>query len=259
LTRVYHLALLGDPVEHSRSPVIHRAALEIAGLSGDYLAIRADVEVLDGVIDALRSGRLHGANVTMPLKLAALERCDRLTEEASAAGSVNTLGADGGVVEGHSTDVVAFQEAFGGIFDAELVLVLGAGGSARAALAAWRRGGAHVSARDPARAEALASRFESTRVVAWGDSVDGALVINATPIGMAGEALPEPVLASATGLIDLPYSDRPTTPAVARAMGAGIPTVGGVDFLAMQAAASFEWWTGVAVDSDRLASVARNG
>lgn len=258
MSRYLRFALVGDPVGHSLSPMIQRAALEVAGLAGDYQAIMADVEVLDRVVDDLRSGRLDGVNVTMPLKLVARERSDRLTEHATKAGSVNTLRAREGQVEAHSTDVVAFEEILSRFPQAERILILGAGGSARAALAAWNRGPVHLSARDPARAVDLGSRIGPLTVVPWGEAVSDALVVNATPLGMGGESLPSPVVEAAIGLVDLPYSEQ-TTPAVTAATEADIFVVDGIEFLAMQASASFQWWTGVVVDSQHLASVARNG
>lgn len=240
------------------SPLIQGTALDLAGLQGRYIAVTADLEVLEGVLGELRSGVLDGINVTMPLKLAALERSDRLTEEARRSGSVNTLRARGGLIEAHSTDLVAFEELLARLPGGERILVLGAGGAARAALGAWAREGAHLAARDMSKARELASRLGSVRVVPWGAALEGSLVINATPLGMLGEEIPSQVLDAAIGLIDLPYSSQPT-PAVIHARRRDVPVIDGIEFLAVQAAASFEWWTGVVVDSDRLASVARNG
>lgn len=255
LEEYHRFALVGDPVEHSLSPLIQEAALELAGLSGEYRAITADFQVLDEVLDDLRSGRLNGVNVTMPLKLAALERSDRLTDLATRSGSVNTLRARGPLIEAHSTDAAAFELILARMPGVERILVLGAGGSARAALGAWgAREGAYITARDTSKAAAL----EVGSVVPWSRPVDGALVINATPLGMRGEELPSGILDSAVGLIDLPYASG-MTPAVARARRGRVPVIDGIEFLAIQAAASFEWWTGVAVDSARLALIARNG
>lgn len=249
------LALLGDPVEHSLSPVMHSQALEDAGIDGEYLAIQADRGRLEEEVERLRSGRMDGANVTMPLKGAAAELCDRLTPEAARAGAVNSMRAEQGEVVGHSTDVVAFVGLLDQWEDVPL-LVLGAGGSARAALAAAGPGPVYVSARRRDAASGLAGPHERSAVLAWDTAVAGALVVNATPLGMGGERLPEGVLAVASGLIDLPYGEMPT-PAVTKTRDLGIPTVDGIEFLARQAAAAFTWWTGRPVDSEKLAEVAR--
>lgn len=246
------LALLGDPVGHSRSPAIHAAALRLAGLVGGYEAITARQPDLDHHLERLRRGELSGVNVTMPLKVAALDRSERSTQEARGAGSANTLRASGGAIEAHSTDVLAFVDIFAELDHGGPMLILGAGGSAGAALAA--RGGmtAFVSARDMSRA----AEVGGDGTVPWGEPVPGALVVNATPLGMRGERLPDGVLEQAAVLVDLPYG-REETPAVGEAGARGLPTVDGVEFLTRQAAHSFEWWTGVAVEWTALLDAAR--
>lgn len=254
---VWRFALVGNPVEHSLSPLIQNAALEVAGLAGEYRAIRADYAILDEVIRDMHEGGLDGVNVTMPLKTAALERCDRLTAEAQKSGSVNSLRVRDGVLEGHSTDVVAFDAYYPLLGDVPALLVLGWGGAAKAAVAAWPGAEAHVSVRNTAKLAGAMVPGKIITQVRWGKGVPGALVVNATPLGMHGETLPDGVLTGAAALIDLPYATAPT-PAVIAANDAGIPVSDGIAFLASQATASFEWWTGVAVDSGYLESVARN-
>lgn len=250
-------ALLGDPVAHSLSPVMHRRALADAGLDGGYETIRADRARLRKEIERLRRGETHGLNVTMPLKEDAVDLCDRLTAEAERAGSVNALKIENGLVVGHSTDVLAFTEIMGR-WSPRFLHVLGAGGSARAALAAAPDSMTHVSARRPEAAVALCRRFQNATPVSWGNKMPGATVVNATPLGMRGEDLPDGVLDEAAGLIDLPYSEK-ETPAVAMARRLGIPVVDGVAFLAVQAAAVFTWWTGESVDSEKLAEAGHKG
>lgn len=253
-----HLAVLGDPIDHSRSPAIHSAALGMAGISGEYTAVRADRARLETAVAQLRDGTLDGMNVTMPLKQDAWDLAERTTREASRARSINTMRCKDGVVEGHSTDAVAFRESFeSDLFESSApVLVLGAGGSARAALATIGGRTACLSARNEQKASTLADEF-GANVVPWATPIAGALVVNTTPLGMHGESIPEGILDTAVGLIDLPYGEE-QTPAVSRAGTGGIPAVDGFEFLARGAAASFQWWTGVAVDSKRLAEVARN-
>lgn len=243
--------LVGDPVEHSKSPAIHRRAYEVTGVEAEYEVRNVGRGGLAATVAELRSGALEGVNVTMPLKLEAFAACDLFTGDAGRSGTVNTLRCRDGSIEGHSTDTVAFREAFRLAPPGEPLLVLGTGGSARAAIAAWE-GRVIVSARDRAKAEKLGE------AAAWGSAVAGAVVVNATPLGMSGEALPPQVLESASLLIDLPYGDRPT-PAVEFALARGMALVDGLEFLARQAAASFEWWTGAVVDSALLIDAARNG
>ncbi len=260
MTHVYRFALLGDPVGHSRSPAIHAAALKLTGLAGEYKAITANKQVLEKTLADLRSGAMDGINVTMPLKRIAFELADDTTSEGKLAGSINTLmRGEGGLVLGHSTDAVAFREIFedDGFKGLNSVLVLGAGGSAAAALASSAGRTVYLSARSPESAQALTATFDPAGVVPWGAGVAGALVVNATPLGMSGERLPDGVLDVAGALVDLPYSGT-ATHATTEAMGRGIPAVDGFEFLARQAAASFRWWTGENVDFAKLAELARN-
>lgn len=250
------LALLGDPVAHSLSPLMHREAMEQAGLRGSYETIRAGRSRLRSEVEAVRRGERDGINVTMPLKQAAAELCDGLTPEAERSGSVNTIKAAGGGIVGHSTDVVAVCHILARWGDSPL-LILGAGGSARAALAASERRPVYLAARRQEAGRELIAGDSQAAAVSWGTAVAGAIVANATPLGMAGEALPEGTLTVAAGLIDLPYGTT-ATPAVDEARARGLPVVDGVEFLALQAAASFAWWTGKPVDSVRMAEMAKN-
>jgi shikimate 5-dehydrogenase len=153
--------------------------------------------------------------------------------------------------------VVAFDAYYPLLGDVPALLVLGWGGAAKAAVAAWPGAEAHVSVRNTAKLAGAMVPGKIITQVRWGKGVPGALVVNATPLGMHGETLPDGVLTGAAALIDLPYATAPT-PAVIAANDAGIPVSDGIAFLASQATASFEWWTGVAVDSGYLESVARN-
>ena len=253
------LALLGDPVAHSRSPAIHAAALAQAGLKGEYKAIRADQAILEGAIRDLRNGILTGLNITMPLKAAAAALADVLTAPARESKSVNTLRSAGGVVEAHSTDVVAFEELLGDErFPGGVpVLVVGSGGSARAALAAMSSRETYVSARSSAKSRDLVAEYGLSGSIPWGEGIVDSLVVNATPLGMRGERLPESIMNSAGSLIDLPYGNHPT-PAAEHAETAGLPLADGVEFLVRQARASFFWWTGKVVDFRALVGAARN-
>ena len=238
--------LLGDPLEHSRSPQIHRAALEGLSLEGTYEAVTADGPVLDRTIDDLRDGAVTGINITMPLKNAAARACDFLTAEAEVPMSVNTLRLRNGDVQGHSTDVVAARGILSRPeFDQIApILVLGAGGAAAAMVAATQgKRPLYVSSRDPVRGKALIKGSGDAAVVPFGTAVAGAIVINATPLGMTGQVLPQGILESCSGLVDLAYGPG-ETPAVAKTRNLGVPAVDGIEFLVMQAAASFEWWTG---------------
>ena len=241
------LVLLGDPVDHSLSPIIQRAALAAAGISGSYEARRVDETGLRAALAEISQGHLDGANVTMPHKRRACELADELTDDARRAGAVNTLLRDPAGVMGANTDIVgvrvAWQEA--GLPGAGPVLVLGAGGAAAAALLALCHHSLAVSARNRTAAAALLDSLGLRGdVVEWGSPAgDGAVVVNATPLGMGGEALPPRTLEGATGLFDMAYGGG-VTPAGRWARGQGVPTAEGLDMLVAQAAASFRLWTG---------------
>ena len=254
-------ALIGDPVDHSRSPAIHKGAMAALGLVGSYEARRSGQAGLLEAIDQLRAGDLDGVNITMPLKALAAEASDLLTDLADRSGSVNTLRARDGLVEGHSTDSAAARSLLGGTrFDSSApILLLGAGGAAAAVLIALEGRVVHLAARRVDRAQQLAARagYQVT-VVPFGSPVPGAIVINATPLGMNGELLPSEPLHDASGLIDLAYG-RIVPPATVEARQAGMPVVDGVEFLALQAAESFTWWTGLPAPLDVMLEAAKNG
>lgn len=252
-------AVLGDPVAHSRSPMIHTVLLELSGLDGLYTAIRADTTVLGTMIDELRAGEWSGLNVTMPLKGAAARAADTLSDDASRAGSVNTLGLRDGSVFGETTDCKTFRALAGGDrFEEEApVLILGAGGSAAAALVAMHTSRTcYVMARRHEQARRLSERIGGD-AADWGTPVPGALVVNTTPLGMRGESLPSGLVDESVGLIDLPYGSE-ETPAVSDARRLGLPTVGGHEFLVRQAMSSFELWTGVDLAYEAVETSLRN-
>lgn len=257
---VYNLALAGQPVEHSRSPAMQDAALREAGLSGSYTLEDCTESGLKHVVSRLRSGELQGLNITMPHKAFAATLADELTPVAARSLSVNTMKMADGLLWGHSTDAIAFQQALNSTRyrGDEPLLILGSGGAAAALLAVADRS-MYLAARDEAKARVLCDRFpaQDCRLVGFGTAVVDAVVVNATPLGMRGEPLPDGILEVACGLIDLPYGTG-ATPAIDEARERGLPVVDGFEFLAMQAAESFHWWTGKTVSVGRMTQAARN-
>ncbi len=141
--------VLGDPVDHSRSPAIHTAALAATGIEGTYAARRSKPPAWSDAVDEVRYGRLTGANVTMPHKQIAFELCDRVSESALRSGAVNTLVRRDGEVWGYNTDVDGIRSVWA---DRELpamspVLILGTGGAAAGALTALADRTVHVTGR----------------------------------------------------------------------------------------------------------------
>jgi shikimate dehydrogenase len=241
------LVLLGDPVEHSLSPAIQNAALDAAGIEGIYAARRVDDAGMVLAVDEIRYGRLDGANVTMPHKELAFELADRVSETALRSGAVNTLVRRSGEVWGHNTDVDGIQSvwASAGLPDGVPVLILGTGGAAAGAAVAVAERTVAISGRRTEPAADLLARVRiEGAVVPWGSAVEGAVVINATPLGMKGESIPDEVLAGACGFFDLTYGSG-ESPSVARARSLQIPVADGRDMLLAQAAVAFEIWTGM--------------
>ena len=250
------LALLGDPVSHSRSPAIHRAALAAVGIEGSYVARRCDEAGLVEACSEIRAGQLHGANVTMPLKGVARIACDQVGGGARRAAAVNTLLMEGDTLCGYNTDIVGIGhllEAFSGM----PVVVMGTGAAAAAALVASEGREVTVVGRDSAKSGALiALTGVEAAVGSWDRPTTGAVLINATVLGMNGEALPTGWVMNQGALIDLPYGPD-QTPAVVEARQLGIGVADGIDALVAQAAASFELWTGLDAPVAAMAAAAR--
>ena len=244
-----NLTIFGDPVEHSLSPVIMGAALRYVGMEGSYGRRRVDEAGMRAGAGEIRDGRLDGANVTMPHKRLAAGLCDRLTPQAERCGVANTLWLRDGMLHGHTTDPdgVAFAWEDARLPDGAPALVLGAGGAAAAALLALEGRELWVSARRPQAAAALTEGpAAGTRTLPWGRPVPGAVAVNATPLGLEGESLPEAVLEEAAGLFEMNYGHGPT-PAMLRMRAAGRPVATGEMMLVGQAVAGFRIWTGKTV------------
>ena len=258
------LGVLGWPVAHSRSPAMHNAALAELGLHDwRYQRLPVPPERFEETVRALGGAGLHGANVTIPHKQAALALATDASETAREIGAANTLTfADDGAILAENTDAPGLLAALGCSPRGMRALVLGAGGSARAAVWALRGAGvAGVSVwnRTPARAEQLAREL-GARAVERPQPAE--LLVNCTSVGLAAEPSENPVEPSASGhpalnqlqltfdqvgryphVIDLAY--RPGgTPLLAAARAHGVHAVDGLDVLAAQGALSLELWTG---------------
>ena len=246
------LVVLGDPVDHSRSPAIQTAALEACGIDGTYIARRVDPAGMVSAVDEVRYGRLSGANVTMPHKQLAFELVDRVSETALRSEAVNTLVRRDGEVWGYNTDVDGIQAVWesASLPKDRPVLILGAGGAAAGVVVAMADRTIVISGRrDRAAAELLERTRGEGSIVPWGTPVEGAVVVNATPIGMNAEPLPGDVLEGAAGFFDLTYGPV-ESPSVRYARDLGIPIADGKELLLAQAAVSFEIWTRIPAPID---------
>ncbi len=253
--------VIGWPVEHSRSPAIHRYWLKRYRIDGAYEKEKVAPEDLARFLGALGARGYAGANVTLPHKEAALRLAAFADEAASAIGAANTLWLDGeGKLHASNTDSYGFMTNLneaaphwnGG---RRPVLVLGAGGAARAILHGLIAQGAAsilLANRTRDRAEALAKTFGPTvRVIDWADRaralVGCGLLVNATSLGMTGKGdldIDLKALPSDAVVADIVYSPL-ETPLLAAARARGNRVVDGLGMLLHQAVPGFERWFGV--------------
>lgn len=253
--------VIGWPVEHSRSPVIHRYWLKLYGLEGAYEKEAVRPEELQGFLRSLGDRSYVGANVTLPLKEAALASAESADQAAEAIGAANTLWLDAaGTLHASNTDAYGFmthltQEAPDWNKGERPVVVLGAGGAARAIVYALVEGGASkimIVNRTGERAQALAKSFGARVVaVAWEDrnaALSGCgLLVNATSLGMTGKPALDLDLAALPAdaiVADIVYSPL-ATPLLAAARAKGNPTVDGLGMLLHQAVPGFARWFGI--------------
>ena len=257
-------AVIGSPVEHSLSPTLHNAAYEALGLDWVYLAFEVPAGRGADALDAAAVLGLVGISVTMPHKHDAAARCDDLTDDAALLHSVNTVTVQrDGRLLGDSTDGEGFVRslrAAGHDPAGAPVLVLGAGGAARAVTLACARAGAEVSitARRASAADD-AARALGVAAVAWEDrdaaARTTAIVVNATPLGMTESACPLDPGAVGAGQVyaDLVYHPRETA-MMAAAAASGADVVGGIGMLVHQAALQVERWSGRTAPVDIMRS-----
>jgi shikimate dehydrogenase len=239
--------IVGRPVAHSLSPVIHNAWIEAAGMDAVYAAFAPpDEAAFDLLIEAGRAGMIHGLNVTAPFKGQALARADEASDTARACGSANVLAFRHGRVRAHSTDGEGLLKALAEQApDVDLtagpVLFLGAGGAARASVAALLAGGAPevvILNRTRDRAQALAETFDDRVRVAGDDPADIAgarLVINAVAGPMTFDFGRTP---NAEAALDMTYKPL-ETPFLMAARAGGLIGVDGLGMLTGQAGPSF--------------------
>jgi shikimate dehydrogenase len=256
--------VLGWPVRHSRSPAMHEAAYAQLGLADwAYQLLPVPPELFEETVRALPGAGFTGANVTIPHKHAALALADDATDAARAIGAANTLTFAGGRIHADNTDAPGIVDALPFDPAGARVLVLGAGGTARAAIWALRDAGAADVAvwnRTRARAEQLTAELGG-RVV--DSAIDADLLVNTTAAGLAaGEdqfdhlPLTRVQIAAYRCVVDLVYGSD-ATDLISAATAAAVPTVDGVEILVRQGARSFERWTGQQPSLDVMRAAAR--
>ena len=251
MTRPY-AEVIGDPISHSKSPLIHNFWLRKLGIDAEYRACHVRAEELAGYFAQRREDAdWRGCNITVPHKVAAMVLVDSLDRDAAAVGAINTVTSDcGGSLAGFNTDCAGFLEPLGDRpFD--VVTVVGAGGAARAVLAGLASRGVKwvsVQNRSIGKGAALLTEFGLTgQAYGLDDEVPTAgLLVNASILGMAGQPELPPVERHVAddGLVyDIVYAPLETR-LIAAARARGICTIDGLAMLIGQAAAAFEKFFG---------------
>lgn len=253
--------VIGHPIKHSRSPLIHGSWLAEHGIDGSYEAIDVAPDTLPAFVARLRAGEFVGGNVTIPHKEAVFALCDSVDPLARTIGAANTLVRQpDGRIHGFNTDYMGFlgnldQNAPGWAKGLERAVVLGAGGAARAILVALRERGIPeivLLNRTTEKAEALAREipgpFVPGALAEYARYAPGTgLVVNTTSIGMHDtrfENLDLRLLPGTALVTDIVYVPL-VTPLLADARALGLRTVDGLGMLLHQAIPGFEAWFGV--------------
>lgn len=249
------IALLGNPVRHSLSPLFQNAAIQATGQDAVYLALRCDAGHVAELVRSIAHAGGAG-NVTVPHKEEAARAIDRPSERVLRTGACNTFWLEDDLVHGDNTDVDGFRRAAEELLPSGLAgartLVLGAGGAARAAVFALLEGGAErivVANRSAERAKEIVQRFEGEGRLTVATPAElrieeHDLVVNATALGLRdGDPVPLPFerWPSTTAALDLVYRPARTT-WVNELRARGIPAEDGLPMLLHQGAAAFEFW-----------------
>jgi shikimate dehydrogenase len=254
-------AIIGNPIGHSLSPLVHNAAFECLGL--DYIFLAFAVERLQEAIRGIAALGLQGVSITIPHKVEVMNYLDEIEPVARRIGAVNTIVKRDGRLIGYNTDWSGAMQALEDKIDlrGKSAVVLGAGGAARAIAFGLKEKGADpvILNRTVARAEALASglqcRFGSVELI---EKLSYDLVINATSVGMAPHTESTPLHKAVLKdvlVFDTVYNPLKTR-LIREAEERGCPTVTGLEMFVNQAALQFELWTGQKAPLDLMRSVA---
>jgi len=255
--------IIGDPVEHSMSPVMHNAAFEALGLDYVYLPFHVRGEELKEAINGIRALNIAGLNVTIPHKMAVIPFLDKLDPLAERMGAVNTIASENGELTGYNTDAPGFLQALraqGIEPDGKSIVILGAGGAAKGISFILAGAGASlvILNRTLSRAEELTSqiaRYYHRKITAMTlneanlERVFGRadVLVNTTSVGMVPDVdrtpVPGNLLNSHLAVSDIVYNPLETR-LLREAKAAGARTINGLDMLVWQGALAFEKWTG---------------
>ncbi len=264
------VGIFGHPVEHTLSPAMHNAAFDRLGLNWSYLPFHVLPERLGEAVDSIRALGLRGVNVTVPHKEAVIRHLDRVDEEAARIGAVNTVVNEDGVLVGYNTDGKGFVrslEEAGMMAGGKKIIVLGAGGAARAVCFSLLSAGASdllIVNRTVERARRLADDVNAVRTAAsaagsLGSTSGYDILINTTSLGLHDrDPMPveESLLSSGLFVCDLIYNPA-RTPLIAAAETRGSKAINGLGMLLWQGIFAFELWTGMMPPVDVMSDALR--
>ncbi|MRR15179.1 MAG: shikimate dehydrogenase [Deltaproteobacteria bacterium] len=245
-----NFVLLGNPVGHSLSPLMHNKALQAMQIAGSYTAFC--VSDLAAAVAGIRGLNIRGASVTIPFKTAVMEYLDEIDADAAAVGAVNTIVNDRGRLTGCNTDWLGFIQALGDKIDVagKTFVIIGAGGAARAAAFGIRKMGGTVIIlnRTEAKGKALAREFDGPfyPLTAVG-KIKADVLINTTSVGMYPNIHQSPVAQAALAhyetVVDVIYNPLATR-LLRDAAAERRRTISGLEMFVRQGAAQLKLWTG---------------
>jgi shikimate dehydrogenase len=258
------LGIIGYPISHSLSPVMQNAALTALGLNAVFVPFAVEPAQLTPAIAGLKALGVCGFNVTVPHKEAILPLLDEIDASAALIGAVNTVKLAAGRLIGYNTDAPGFLTSLEAELDispqGKRVIIIGAGGAARAAIVALAQAGVRsilIANRNLQRAKDLSIEFKESFPAVDMDSIDLAsllasitnqgadLLVNTSSVGLNGTAFPDLELhgVSAMRVYDMVYGTEPT-PLIKTALTAGCRAVNGMGMLAAQGELAFRIWLG---------------
>jgi shikimate dehydrogenase len=257
------LGVMGHPIAHSLSPVMHNAALRYLGADYVYIPLAVPPHDLAGVLDSLRAIDCGGFNVTIPHKQAVMAHLSEISAVARSIGAVNTVWPTAQGWAGTNTDILGFLAPLRSLSPPNVVVILGGGGAARAVVAGCVELGCAeiwVVGRDLAKLETFQTSWPQVKLQQWSQLADllpqADFVVNSTPIGMFPQVDASPLSISQIELLrpgsivyDLIYTPRPTK-LLQMATANGCQSIDGLDMLVGQGAAALELWLGQPVPVD---------
>ncbi|HCF50429.1 MAG TPA: shikimate dehydrogenase [Syntrophomonas sp.] len=278
-TQTRCLGIIGNPLQHSLSPLLHNRTLRHLGLNYVYLPFEIDANQLKEAVNSIRSLGMAGINVTIPFKEAVIPYLDELSPESRACSSVNVIVNQSGRLVGHNTDGAGFMQALQEHppKKTESALLIGCGGAARAVAYQLAAGGfkrlilldidfkraQSLALFINRQSDGLAVAIEMSQKAFEQNANRTDLIVNCTPIGMFPDITNSPVtnldaVEPGTVICDIIYNPR-VTMLLNMAKTAGLPTVDGLSMFVNQAALSLELWLGVKAPLEFMRGVAENG